>query len=149
VDVYSFNAYRFNDKMEWDYFATLAKPVMFSELGYSVLGGGTMGGIGTVISQAERVEKMQEVMNEAVVHPNVVGVLWYCYQDQPVTGRYTDYENAGLGVVDIADNPYKEVVSFFRQFTRTMYGVRDGGDAGGGSGGGGGGLGGLSNQSMN
>lgn len=141
VSVHSFNAYRFNDKMEWDYFATLNKPVIFAELGYGVMGSGTMGGLGTVITQAERVEKMKEVMNQAIVHPNIVGVLWYCYQDQPVTGRYSDYENVGLGVVDIADNPYKEVVTFFRQFTWTMYGVRDGasGTGGGGSGGGGGG----------
>lgn len=132
VDVHSFNAYRFKDKIEWSYFSALNKPVIFSELGYSVMGSGTMGGIGTVITQAERVERMKQVMDNAILNPNIVGVLWYCYQDQPVTGRYTDYENAGLGVVDIADTPYSEVVTFFRNFTKTMYNVRASSGGGGG-----------------
>jgi hypothetical protein len=56
--------------------------------------------------------------------PNIIGIHWYAYTDQPITGRYSDGENKGLGLVDVTDKPYPETIATFRQFTSQLYGYR-------------------------
>ena len=46
------------------------------------------------------------------------------FTDQPVTGRYTDYENSGLGLVDVADTPHYEAINVLRNFSNSMYANR-------------------------
>ena len=44
--------------------------------------------------------------------------------DQPITGRYTDGENAALGLVDVTDNPHWDTVDGFRNFAKNMFTIR-------------------------
>jgi hypothetical protein len=124
VDVHSFNFYRTAGYVNWNYFALRKKPFMFSEFGHSVQADGTFGGPGEVYSQDERAFNMQRTLGVALNFNNCVGAILYCYTDQPVTGRYTDYENSGLGLVDIADTPHYETVNAIRSVARTMYTTR-------------------------
>jgi len=121
VDVHTFNAYRTCDNVDWNFMNSLTKPVLFSEMGYSVQGNGTFGGPAEVSSETERDTNVSNFLNRAAQQPNVVGVILYCYYDQPITGRYSDYENAGLGMVDVGDTPHYGVINTLRQFAKTMY----------------------------
>jgi hypothetical protein len=124
VDVLSFNMYRTYNNIDWNYLNSLARPVILSELGYGAKANGTFGGPATAYSSADRAQKLQQLLDTAVKQKNVVGVHWYCYTDQPITGRWSDYENTGMGLVDVADNPYPESVQILRDFTKDMYSVR-------------------------
>ncbi len=126
VDVHTLNYYRTTSNFNFGYWSgpTLKKPYMFSEMGASVQADGTFGGVGEVYSQDDRVKNVTGMLAKAVTEPNCVGAILYCYNDQPVTGRYTDYENSGLGLVDVADTPHYEIVNAIRNFSRSMYQTR-------------------------
>lgn len=124
VDVHTLNLYKTSPYMNWGYFALRKKPYMFSELGYSVQADGTFGGPGEVYSQNERAGNLVDILQRANKEPNCLGAILYCYTDQPITGRYTDYENSGLGLVDITDTPHYEAVNAVRAMARTMYSNR-------------------------
>ena len=124
VDVLSFNLYRTVDNVDWNYLDTLSRPVLVSEMGYGTMARGTFGGPATVFSLADRSSRLSDFLNKAIMTNNIVGVHWYGYTDEPITGRWSDYENAGMGVVDVADNPYPETVQTLRDFTKDMYSVR-------------------------
>jgi hypothetical protein len=124
VDVLSFNMYRTVDNVDWNYLNGLTKPVMISELGYGTKARGTFGGPATTFSVQERSARLAEFLGKAITQKNIVGVHWYSYVDQPITGRWSDYENTGMGLVDVADNPYPETVQVLRDFTKNMYANR-------------------------
>lgn len=128
VDVHTFNAYRTADNFDWAYAAGLSKPYMFSEMGYSVQADGTFGGVGEVYSQADRSKNLRDFLQTANGEPNCVGAILYCYTDQPITGRYSDYENSGLGLVDITDTPHYEAINVLRDVSRNMYTNRAAGE---------------------
>lgn len=125
VDVLSFNFYRSADDIDWTYLNSLAKPVLISELGYGMKARGTFGGPATVFSAGDRSDRLKTLLTTAVKQKNIVGIHWYCYVDQPITGRWSDYENTGMGIVDVADNPYPETVQALRDFTKSMYATRN------------------------
>jgi hypothetical protein len=123
VDVHTLNFYKTVPYMNWGYWSgtTIKKPYMFSEIGASVQADGTFGGVGEVYSQQDKANNIRDMLARAVTERNCVGSVLYCYTDQPVTGRYTDYENSGLGMVDVADTPHYEVVDVLRAFSKTLY----------------------------
>ena len=125
VDVLTFNFYRTADNVDWNYLNSLSRPVIISELGYGTNARGTFGGPATAFSVQERSDRLAAFLDKAVTQKNIVGVHWYCYVDQPITGRWADYENTGMGLVDVADNPYPETVQVLRDFTKSMYSMRD------------------------
>ena len=124
-DVLTFNFYRTVDNINWDYLNSLSRPVIISELGYGTDARGTFGGPSTVFSFADRASDLSTLLTKAITQKNIVGVHWYSYADEPITGRWSDYENAGMGLVDVADNPYPETVAALRTFTKSMYTTRD------------------------
>lgn len=60
-------------------------------------------------------------------HPQFAGRHWFQWQDQFTTGRVYDEENYHVGLVDIADTPYRETIEACREVAAGMYGVRAGG----------------------
>lgn len=139
-DVLSFNFYRYITDMPWSYLASLSKPVLISEFGYALKAWGTFGGPAMAGDPAGRAERLQQFLDTVITQKNIIGAHYYCYADQPITGRYTDYENGGFGIVDNVDNPYSSSVTALRQFTSDMYTTRaSGSTTSGGSGGGSGG----------
>lgn len=123
VDVHTLNFYKTSPYMNWGYWSgsTLKKPYMFSEMGASVQADGTFGGVGEVYSQEDRAKNVSDMLAKANSEANCVGAVLYCYTDQPITGRYTDYENSGLGLVDVTDTPHYEAINVIRNFSKSMY----------------------------
>jgi len=56
--------------------------------------------------------------------PWCVGAHWFCYTDQPLTGRGDDGENYAIGFVDATDDAYPEMVEAAKIFHQESYQLR-------------------------
>ena len=74
-------------------------------------------------NQAERVRSYRTYVEFSMRDPHVVGVHWHQYSDQPFTGRF-DGEAANVGLVDIADRPFPELVAEMTAASAHMYAMR-------------------------
>ena len=79
------------------------------------------GGLVPVATQAERADRYFDYARGALQHPQIVGVNWFQYMDQPLTGRPLDGENFAIGFLSITDQPYTELVTASRKLSRTLY----------------------------
>lgn len=61
-------------------------------------------------------------LDEAAAHPQVVGLHWFCWSDQPTTGRVFDGENFGCGLIDVTDQPKPHLTAVTQDFMRRLYG---------------------------
>ena len=51
--------------------------------------------------------------------PELVGTHWFQWADQPSTGRF-DGENYNIGLVDVTDRPYADLVGALKQTHRRV-----------------------------
>ena len=58
--------------------------------------------------------------------PRALGLHWFSWVDQPITGRSIDGENQIIGFVDVTDQPHEELVRAARRIAREMYPVHAG-----------------------
>jgi hypothetical protein len=123
VDVVSVNTYFDIDEFDWSRVDQSTKPVLFSEYAVTQFGEGRFGGMGDASTPQERVFRSDRFIRRALRHPNVVGLHWFQFYDQPVTGR-EDGENYGLGLFSITDRPHTEMRTMFRQLAADMYQYR-------------------------
>jgi hypothetical protein len=80
---------------------------MVSEFGFSAMDLGRVGGgYPGPISESDRIQAYQGYLADAATWTNMVGLHWYKWDDDPVTGRIWDNSNHALGLVSIADAPY-------------------------------------------
>jgi hypothetical protein len=120
-NVLSYNFYRYASAIPWDYLETVGRPVMISEWCFTALDRGSFGGAPETPNYLARAAQIRAWLSTAVSRPNIIGVQWYSYADQPITGRWSDGENMGRGLVDIADTPYYETVDVFRDISLSLY----------------------------
>lgn len=116
-DVLSINVYA-NDLQGWqrDHFSHYDKPILIGEFNFGSADRGPFwAGLIDVGSEAQRAAHYQHYLQQAAAIPNMVGVHWFQYLDQPATGRLLDGENAHFGLVSIADVPYASFVEIVRQ----------------------------------
>ncbi len=123
LDIMSFNKYEYsieNFKLP----KGVDKPVMIGEFHFGALDKGSFHiGIKKAKDQAERGQMYQNYIQGALRHPNIVGAHWFQYIDEPNTGRF-DGENYNVGFVDIADNPFEELINKVKETTYSMYDYR-------------------------
>lgn len=67
----------------------------------------------TVRTQRERAEGTRTHLTDYAQRPYLIGAHWFQYYDEPTHGR-GDGENYNMGLVDIHDQPYEELVAAFR-----------------------------------
>jgi hypothetical protein len=117
-DVVSFNAYADLPQHHIDMarMQALDKPVLISEFHFGSNDRGPFGaGVVPVGNEAQRGEAYAKYLAAAAANPQVVGVHWFEYTDQPVTGRLLDGENSHIGLVGITDIPFGGFVRAVRQ----------------------------------
>ena len=116
-DVVSFNMYAASYRASrLDRFRTLTKPALMSEFNFSSIDRGPpWPGMINVGSEGRRGPAYAAYVAEASADPAVVGVHWFQYLDEPVTGRLLDGENAHFGLVSVTDTPYAEFVGAVRR----------------------------------
>jgi len=126
-DVVSFNIYEeLPDARSVDELATkLDFPVIIGEFHFGAKDRGMFhGGLILTSDQAERAEKFAAYMKKAAASPWRVGAHWFCYTDQPLTGRGDDGENFAIGFVDATDDPHPEMVEAAKRFHQDLYRLR-------------------------
>lgn len=89
--------------------AETGRPLILSEWSYGSAEQGQYGVINKK-DQRERGLAYRRYAEHAAAHPAVVGVQWFAYLDQSVTGRWFQKyngESMNIGLVNVADRPYK------------------------------------------
>jgi len=120
-DVVSYNIYR-RDIRGFIFNGNADVPLIIGEFHFGALDRGMFHtGLVPTSSQKERAAAYLDYVRSVVEHPSFVGCHWFQYQDQPTTGRALDGENYQIGLVDIADTPYKELIEVTRQVPELMY----------------------------
>jgi len=122
VDVLSFNDYSLPDQLNWAYYNSLPKPVIISEWSCPVNSEGSFGYHN--FSRQQRALEVSKVYSYALGSSNIIGLHLFELYDEPATNRGDNWENLGLGIVDICDTPKVEHVAAMRQIMNSMFTVR-------------------------
>jgi hypothetical protein len=111
-DVCSINVYEFAiDPKLLDKIAGLTgRPLLVGEFHFGAPERGLGGGLRQVASQKDRGLAYSYYVEHAAAHPNIIGTHWFQWIDQPSTGR-NDGENYNIGLVDVTDQPYTELIA--------------------------------------
>lgn len=128
-DVLSVTQYSRSSQMYWEKYQRQSKPLLLAEFAFMAQEGNAMSGVSfvsTIVApdQRTRAAWTEEVLRSAARQKNVIGVHWFCYVDQPVTGQLGSRENFAFGLVNVADQPYMPLVTTFRKFAAQMYNQR-------------------------
>lgn len=117
-DVLSFNFYTDSPQSgyDWTLLRQLNKPVLVSEFHFGSRDRGPFwGGVSAVSREEERGPAYANFLAESLKEPQIVGVHWFEYIDQPVSGRLLDGENGHLGLIGITDLPFTDFVESVRK----------------------------------
>ncbi|WP_231422007.1 beta-galactosidase [Pseudomonas sp. Leaf59] len=117
-DVLSFNMYTLKPQDGYDFAAlrALDKPVLITEFNVGSADRGPFwGGVTQLAREEDRGAAYATFLKQAMAEPSIVGVHWFQYLDQPVTGRLLDGENGHFGLVGITDVPFQGFVDSARK----------------------------------
>jgi hypothetical protein len=117
-DVLSFNMYTLQPQDGYDFarLRDLDKPVLITEFNFGSRDRGPFwGGVTELSKEEDRGPAYANFLKQAVAEPSIVGVHWFQYLDQPVTGRLQDGENGHFGLVGITDVPFQGFVDSVRK----------------------------------
>lgn len=106
-DVISFNCY--DDTLEqkkWSFLNQINKPAMIGEFHFSAPDQGMFPGRKTRTSQGEKFKSMLNYVESSIGVNSFIGVHWFQYVDQPLTGRWFDGENYAIGVISDTDSSF-------------------------------------------
>lgn len=126
-DVFSINGYFFEPpKVTAEISKRSGKPVMVGEFHFGSIDRGLPHpGLRAVANQTARGEAFRYYMEQGFVRPEIVGLNWFEWLDEPINGRY-DGENFNIGVMDICHQPYKELTDAITATNERLYKVADG-----------------------
>jgi hypothetical protein len=117
-DVLSFNMYTLQPQDGYDFAALrqLDKPVLITEFNFGSADRGPFwGGVTQLAKEEDRGPAYANFLKQALSEPSIVGVHWFQYLDQPVTGRLLDGENGHFGLIGVTDLPYQGFVESVRK----------------------------------
>ena len=117
-DLLSFNFYTREPQHGYDFamLRELDKPLLVTEFHFGSRDRGPFwGGVAEVPKEEERGPAYAHFLAQALAEPQIVGVHWFQYLDQPVTGRLLDGENGHFGLVAITDRPWQAFVKAVRK----------------------------------
>lgn len=126
-DVYSMNVYStsINPKSLEEIYSVTGRPVIVGEFHFGVPGRGLAAGLVQVRDQAERGAAYRYYVEQAAAFPAFIGSSWFQWVDQPSTGRM-DGENYNIGLVDVTDRPYRELIEAMKTTHRRLQAVHAG-----------------------
>lgn len=127
-DVFSLNCYQFApDREQIEQISRkLGKPVMIGEFHFGAADSGMLAyGIRAVATQEERGAAYRYYALQSAAIPQLIGIHYFQWNDQPVLGRF-DGENYQIGLVDVCNRPYEPFVQAAKQAHDEMDRVRTG-----------------------
>jgi hypothetical protein len=110
-DVYSLNSYAYSvNQREVDKVReSIDRPIVIGEFHFGTPGRGMPPGLKQTSSQEERGVAYRFYVENAAADPSIIGTHWFEWIDEPASGRF-DGENYNIGLVDVTDQPYRELV---------------------------------------
>ena len=129
IDVVSFNYYSYgieSDFLKRIYALSGGRPMILSEWHYGATDQGLSGGARQVKNQNERGLAYRNYVEQAASLGFVVGQEWFSYLDQAATGRWFEGDNGergNIGLVNVADRPYKEFLAQVALANANVYDV--------------------------
>lgn len=126
-DVYSLNVYstEVSRKTMEEIYRVTGRPILVGEFHFGVPGRGLAAGLVQVRNQSERGTAYRYYVEQAASFPAFIGSSWFQWIDQPCTGRM-DGENYNIGLVDVTDRPYEELIAAMRITHRRLQHVHAG-----------------------
>ncbi|HYK89235.1 MAG TPA: hypothetical protein VE398_10720 [Acidobacteriota bacterium] len=126
-DVYSVNIYDYEVRAERARrIAELTgKPVLIGEFHFGTPGRGLAASLVLVRDQAARGTAYRFYVENAFSMPEMIGTHWFQWVDQPCTGRF-DGEDYNIGLVDVTDRPYTELIEALKATHLRLYQVHTG-----------------------
>ncbi|MBS1370901.1 MAG: hypothetical protein HPZ91_13195 [Lentisphaeria bacterium] len=127
-DVFSINYYtRSIDRAFLDRIHKAAgRPLLLSEWSFGTGEQGLAGGVIDTAGQKERGEAYRNYVENAAALPYVIGHQWFACLDQALTGRYFQHyngESQNIGLVNVADRPFKEFLAEVMKTNGRIYEV--------------------------
>lgn len=126
-DVYSVNIY--NYEVQEDRVRRISeltgKPIIIGEFHFGTPERGLAASLVQVRDQAERGTAYRYYVEQAFAMPEMIGTHWFQWADQPCTGRF-DGENYNIGLVDVTDRPYPDMIEALKETHRRLYDVHRG-----------------------
>ena len=95
------------------------KPVLIGEFHFGAPGRGLAASLVQVRDQKERGKAYRYYVENAFAMPEMVGTHYFQWADQPSTGRF-DGENYNIGLVDVTDRPYPDLVEALKETHRRV-----------------------------
>jgi hypothetical protein len=126
-DVYSLNNYAYQvNQAEIDKVRSLIdRPILIGEFHFGTPGRGMTPGLKQTSSQDERGVAYRYYVENALADPSIVGAHWFEWIDEPSTGRF-DGENYNIGLVDVTDRPYRELLDAAQATHKRLQAVHGG-----------------------
>ncbi len=126
-DVYSMNVYAtaVNSKVMEEIYQATGLPIIVGEFHFGMPGRGLAAGLVQVRDLAERGAAYRYYVEQAAAFPAFIGSCWFQWVDQPSTGRM-DGENYNIGLVDVTDRPYTDLIEAMKTTHRRLYDVHAG-----------------------
>jgi hypothetical protein len=126
-DVYSLNVYatEVNPKVMAEIYRVTGRPIIVGEFHFGVPGRGLAPGLVQVRDQPERGTAYRYYVEQAAAFPAFIGSSWFQWVDQPSTGRM-DGENYNIGLVDVTDRPYADLIEAIKTTHRRLQAVHAG-----------------------
>jgi hypothetical protein len=120
-DVYSVNIYDYEVPGERvrQIAELTGKPILIGEFHFGTPGRGLAASLVQVRDQAARGQAYRYYVENAFAMPELVGTHYFQWADQPSTGR-DDGENYNIGLVDVTDRPYPDLVEALKEAHRRV-----------------------------
>ena len=122
LNIYGYSAYEERLKRIDD---ITGLPIIIGEFHFGVPERGLAPGLAQTRSQEERGAAYRYYVENAAAHPSLVGTHWFQWWDQPPTGRF-DGENYNIGLVDVTDRPYKELIDSAKATHKRLFDIHSG-----------------------
>ncbi len=126
-DVYSLNTYAYKPNPDYldKVYSFTGLPVLIGEYHFGTPGRGMAAGLCQVKDQYNRGVAYRYYTENAFSHPAVIGAQWFQWTDQANTGR-GDGENYNIGIIDVTDRPYKDLVEAITIMHKNLYKIHAG-----------------------
>jgi hypothetical protein len=126
-DVYSLNSYGYtvNQREVQKVRELIDRPILIGEFHFGTPGRGMTPGLRQTANQEERGVAYRYYVENALADPNIVGSHWFEWIDEASTGRF-DGENYNIGLLDVTDRPYRELVEAAKETHRRLLDVHAG-----------------------
>jgi hypothetical protein len=127
-DVFSFNCYDLSpSQADMDRVMRVTDlPMIIGEYHFGTVDRGMAQALVQVENQKERGVAYRHYTENAFAHPGLIGVAYFQWPDQDLTGRSYDGENYNCGLVDVTDRPYEHMVGAIMETARHIFDIHAG-----------------------